>query len=137
MREIIFRGKSIYTKEWMYGNLMYSGVPICVLRFKDISTMNYPMYHQFDVSADTVGQFTGLYDKNGTRIYEGDILKWGKDNKLYVVKFWKGMFYASIEECNKDIIGGFPLYVLTDDDEGVCEIVGNIYDNPELLKSRL
>lgn len=92
------------------------------------------MYHQFDVSSDTVGQFTGLCDKNGTRIYEGDILKWRKDNELYVVKFCKGMFYASIEECNDDIIGGFPLYVLTDDDERVCEIVGNIYDNHELLK---
>lgn len=129
MREIRFRGKSIYTKEWVYGDLIQSKeLNRCVI----ISGLSFD--NECDINPQSIGEFTGLYDKNGTTIYEGDIVKWGKDNKLYVVKFLKGMFYASIEECNKDIIGGFPLYVLTDADEGWCEIVGNIYDKPELLK---
>lgn len=80
------------------------------------------------VKTQTVGQFTGLYDCNGNEIYEGDILKWFT-GKMYVVKFWRGMFYASVEECNDGILGSFPLHAFTE-----CEIVGNIYDNPELLK---
>lgn len=87
-----------------------------------------------DIDPETVGQFTGLYDCDGKEIYEGDILKWEKDGLMYVVKFWDGMFYASVEECNEGILGGFPLHALTEYDDRKCEIVGNIYDNPELLK---
>ena len=86
-----------------------------------------------DIITKTIGQFTGLYDKDGKRIYEGDILKWKADNRIYAVIFKWGMFYASVEVCNKDIYGGFPLHTLAGDEKDV-EIVGNIYDNPELLK---
>lgn len=87
-----------------------------------------------EVEPETIGQFTGLYDCDGTEIYEGDIVKWGKDGLMYAVRFWHGMFYASVEECNEGILGGFPLHALTEHEDGKCEIVGNIYDNPELLK---
>ena len=86
-----------------------------------------------DIITKTIGQFTGLYDKNHKEIYEGDILKWSK-GRLYVVKFLDGMFYASVEECNDGILGGLPLHRLTEYEDGKCEIVGNIFDNPELLK---
>ena len=86
-----------------------------------------------DIEPDTIGQFTGLYSCDGKGIYEGDILKWKADNRLYAVIFKWGMFYASVEVCNKDIYGGFPLHTLAGDEKDV-EIVGNIYDNPELLK---
>lgn len=90
----------------------------------------------YEINEDTIGQFSGLYDRKGNMIYEGDILKWAKDKRLYVVKFMDGMFYASVEECNEEIYGGFPLHVLASHKEKgyECEIVGNIHENKELLK---
>lgn len=129
MRTIKFRGKAIDGKEWLYGDLVSSADK---KRFA-ILVNNKESYDECEVSPETVGQFTGLMDKNGAEIYEGDILKWS-NGRIYVVKFWEGMFYASIEECNEDILGGFPLHALTDYEDRKCEIVGNIFDNPEFLK---
>ena len=132
MRTIKFRGKDIETVEWIYGSL--------IQRMGYMPSIMYPYesngkvrYSECAVKRETVGQFTGLMDKNGTEIYEGDILKWS-NGRSYVVKFWEGMFYASVEECNDGILGGFPLHALTDYEDRKCEIVGNIFDNPELLK---
>ena len=66
------------------------------------------------VQEETIGEFSGLQDKTGRDIYEGDIVKWDKDQKLYVVV-------------------GFPLWCLCEEEQH-CTIVGNRYDNPELLK---
>ena len=130
MRTIKFRGKSIDGKEWLYGDLVHSADK---KRFA-ILVNDKESYDECEVSPETVGQFTSLYDCDGKEIYEGDILKWEKDGLMYVVKFWSGMFYASVQECNDGIFGGFPLHALTEHEEGKCEIVGNIYDNPGLLK---
>ena len=130
MRTIKFRGKSIDGKEWLYGDLVSSADK---KRFA-ILVNDKENYDECEVAPKTIGQFTGLYDYNGNKIYEGDILKWEKDGLMYVVKFWDGMFYASVKECNDGIFGGFPLHALTKHDDRKCEIVGNIYDNPELMK---
>lgn len=128
MRLIKFRGKDKKYGNWFFGNLynrdIYGRTHIC-------TTNNGSL----NIDPNTVGQFTGLYDKNGKEIYEGDIVEWEKDNLKYVVKFWEGMFYASVKEYNEGIFGGFPLHAFTQGDEGYrCEIVGNIHDNTELLK---
>lgn len=130
MRKIKFRGKSIDGKEWLYGDLVSS---VDKKRFA-ILVNDKENYDECEAAPKTIGQFTGLYDYNGNKIYEGDILKWEKDGLMYVVKFWDGMFYASVKECNDGIFGGFPLHALTKHDDRKCEIVGNIYDNTELLK---
>ena len=130
MRTIKFRGKSIDGKEWLYGDLVSSADK---KRFA-ILVNNKESYDECEVAPETIGQFTGLYDCNGNKIYEGDIVEWEKDGLMYVVKFWSGMFYASVKECNDGIFGGFPLHALTKHDDRKCKIVGNIYDNPELLK---
>lgn len=129
MRTVKFRGKSILTDEWFYGDLVHSPDK----KRTAILVNDKESYDECEVDPETVGQFTGLMDKNGAEIYEGDIVKWS-NGMLYAVKFWDGMFYASVEECNEGIFGGFPLHRLTEYDDGKCEIVGNIYDNPELLK---
>lgn len=130
MRTIKFRGKSIDGKEWLYGDLVSS---VDKKRFA-ILVNDKENYDECEVAPKTIGQFTGLYDCDGNKIYEGDIVKWEKDGLMYLVKFWDGMFYASVKECNDGIFGGFPLHTLTKHDDRKCEIVGNIYDNPELLK---
>lgn len=135
-REIKFGGKSIYDVEWLYGSLIkieedrYAIIP----DLNDIEIGN--SIGIYEVDPITIGQFTGLRDKNRIEIYEGDIIRWRRDGKLYLVKFYAGMFYASVEELNKGVYGGFPLHVLTvnEEDEYECEVCGNIYDNPELLK---
>ena len=129
MRTIKFRGKSIDGKEWLYGDLVSSADK---KRFA-ILVNNKESYDECEVAPETIGQFSELYDYNKKEIYEGDILKWS-NGRSYVVKFWEGMFYASVEECNDGILGGFPLHALTDYEDRKCEIVGNIFDNPELLK---
>lgn len=136
MRTIKFRGKT-KQGEWVIG--YYVGKSsLDEVAILPPPNVNYDIGYINDSEcyyciADTLGQFTGLYDVSGKEIYEGDILKWS-NGRLYVVKFLDGMFYASIEECNEGILGGFPLHQLTEYEDGKCEIVGNIFDNTELMK---
>lgn len=132
-RIIKFRGKT-YSGNWVYGDLVLPPNRFASIR-ENCFTTDMPKYEEHQVITETVGQFTGKTDKNGKEIYGGDILKHGRNGMLYVVKFFDGMFYASVEECNENIYGGFPLYVLTDEeDEYKCEVIGNIFDNKDLLK---
>ena len=132
MRTIKFRGKTCGNGKWYYGSLVYSDEINAAIYFQIgsglVKTMDWVYVNQ-----ETVGQFSGLYDCDGKEIFEGDILKWS-NGKMYVVKFWQGMFYASVEECNEGFLGGFPLHALTEYENEKCKIVGNIYDNTELLK---
>ena len=133
MRTIKFRGKTREKGKWYYGSLVYSDEINAAIYFQTgrglVKTMDWVYVNQ-----ETIGQFTGLYDCNGNKIYEGDIVEWEKDGLMYVVRFWRGMFFASVQECNEGILGGFPLHALTEYEYRKCKIVGNIYDNPELLK---
>ena len=127
LRKIKFRGKPLSGFGWEFGDLEYN---------REKRSARIHSYHDdgsnygyLPVEEKTVGQFSGLYDMNWNEIYEGDIVEWEKDERKYVVKFWDGMFYASVEEYNKGIFGGFPLHALTDSEEGFrCKIVGNIHD---------
>ena len=133
MRTIKFRGKTHGNGKWYYGSLVYSNEINAAIYFQ----IGRGLVKRIDwvyVIPETIGQFTGLYDCNGNKIYEGDIVEWEKDGLMYVVKFWNGMFYASVKECNDGIFGGFPLHALTKHDDRKCKIAGNIFDNPELLK---
>lgn len=119
-REIKFRGKRIDNKKWVYGFLADEDY------INDIDSIDLS---SIEVDIDTVGQFTGLFDKNGKEIYEGDIIK-GFD---ITIEVWysedRACFIAEMKEPQNDmmdILGGY--------DTERMEIIGNIYDNPNLIK---
>lgn len=119
-REIKFRGKRIDNGEWVYGYLADEDY------INDIDSIDLS---SIEVNIDTVGQFTGLFDKNGKEIFEGDIIK-GFD---ITVEVWysedNACFIAEMKEPQNDmvdILGGY--------DTARMEIIGNIYDHPELIK---
>jgi uncharacterized phage protein (TIGR01671 family) len=124
MREILFRGKG-FNGEWEYGVPVFSGLNNELAFMKQMHTYD----HQ--VIPKTVGQYTGLTDKNGTKIFEGDIVlfPWGEKREVFSVEFVEGEFEAIPKRKSTDIwcirIGSYaPEF----------EVIGNIHDNPELLK---
>lgn len=138
MREILFRGKRIDNGEWVYGDIIhrrYLKNDVVVIRTEDSGFDNYSDY---EVDPSTVGQCVpGLTDKNGKKIYEGDILERtnvnGEKYKEYVVagqwsyKWTHGVYGFSLTDLN----GG---YMMDLHYTKSYEIIGNIHDNPEILK---
>ena len=122
MREILFRGKSKETGEWVYGSLQW---------FKGFSIFDSDWKNFFAVDGETVGQYTGLTDKNGTKIFEGDILEFS--DRLVVV-FWHshlGCWDSNFLEYTNQENGKDDMSPLNWDYKS--RVIGNIHDNPELL----
>lgn len=134
-REILFRGKRIGIGDWVEGGI-YRGNFTWI-----ITTDVFGKFKHYMVDPSTVGQYTGLTDKNGKRIFEGDILEsvWKVGNcavsrKVYAVTFFCGAFgterYAHGKRQNNCI-------PFADIEFGVaekhCTVIGSIYDNPSLL----
>jgi uncharacterized phage protein (TIGR01671 family) len=128
MREILFRGKRTDNGEWVYGSLVYCPGDneigtIVVFEAEDEGDIIFG--NHVEVYLNTVGQYTGLTDKNGKKIFEGDnILDDGED--IEVVEFVKGRYYYPFVQ-SYDY-----LWVAEDD----CVVIGNIHDNPELLENK-
>ena len=126
MREIKFRGKRADTGEWVYG-YYYSecgNTYIIVNRQAESMTKrNIP----FLVEEDTVGQYTGIKDIDGKKIYEGDIVKDKYKNRYEVRYDDKRMSW--IAHSTIPFENNIPLCVVTE-----CTIIGNIHDNPKLLE---
>lgn len=137
MREILFRGKRIDNGEWQQGHniiLTEQGkgrafiVPMGEY-IEDCQTKTGELIlrmPQIEIVSETVGQYTGLTDKNGTKIFEGDICQhrsYYSDNiVISVVTYTDGQFLALVDENS-----GFNL-------SDKLEVIGNIHDNSELLK---
>lgn len=122
MRTIKFRGKSIDTNEWLYGDLVHSSdMKRSAILVKDKSS-----YDECEVDPLTVGQFTGLYDKNQNEIYEGDILDF---NGLNIeIRFVRGVFALLCNgDLNQELCGDCKTDLF-------AKIIGNIHDNSELMK---
>lgn len=143
MREIKFRGKRADNGEWVYGDLLrMHGVPYI---YPDPAPNGW---NDYEVITNTVGQFTGLHDKNGKEIYEGDVLRRipneqysdatgipldmlrediGEGGDLVFVRYDESqarvMYYSLIDRFNSPWLN-----------TKYFTVIGNIYDNPELLK---
>ena len=128
MREILFRGKRTDNGEWEYGDLWcnsYGKRVVCIVSpINDQGTTGGN-----EVNPETVCQFTGLYNKNGRKIFEGDIVKW--TGSLYKVVFEQrfGIAYFGIKISDYET-----WYFCNSCAANLMEIAGNVYDNPELLK---
>lgn len=153
MNTIKFRGKNIHTGEWLYGDYHREGKIHYIAKPEQYLREYAPI--EFIVDANTIGQFTGLCDKNGKEIYEGDIIRldfhaWLDWKELDSVKaeivYDNGTFEARWK--NPDAGKPYPFQSPEDEEdveaEYVCEFIGNLpktievignrFDTPELLK---
>ena len=130
MREILFRGKRLDNGDWVYGYYVHIG-PVSCQRAYIIPEYASSLYVN-EVDPSTVGQYTGLNDKHGKRIFEGDIAKvlQGKDKDIAYVGFENGAFMLYPKTGN---IYERTLWEYWYNDWDV-EVIGNITDNPELLE---
>ena len=123
MREILFRGQNKYCSSWIVG---YYYEKNGIVKIKND-------YQDLEIDAETVGQYTGLCDKNGTKIFEGDILSCQvytniDERENYSVYFDNGMFFF------KDPKEPMSIILIENVKFFDCEVIGNIYDNYELLE---
>lgn len=129
MREILFRGKSKYNENWIYGCICFRQCEMIITHGNSESWDN--------VYESTIGQYTGLKDKNGKMIFEGDIVAasyggeyiivWGADGNAegYTVQGWG---------C-RHIDGYMGTVTLRTKQNEALEVIDNIHDNPELLEN--
>ena len=144
-REILFRGKGIVDNEWHYGSYLktddcinnpcHASAPkkkyhICEFIHGD---WNMGGWGNMEVIPESIGQFTGVCDKNGTKIFEGDIIKGKRPyGEFWIVKWDKkrcGFFLSGLRKC--DFAAYDKGYKIN---SGRNEVIGNIHDNKELLK---
>lgn len=135
-REIKFRGKRIANAEWCYGSLLIWANGECTILEKSDSSN---AVWKREVDPNTVGQFTGLYDADGKGIYEGDIIKSGYDNIHHIISYNEnlGAFVATMINRYMYNTDGLKTECHAEQrwiTEWHKTIVGNIHDNPELMK---
>lgn len=138
MREILFRGKRLDNSEWVEGNLhtLFDGTTLIISKGAGGFTIShgedvFQTAHVYEIDPETVGQFTGLTDKNGRKIFEGDVLSWVD---------WKGIKRSSCVQYDAEW-NRFCVRLSGAESIGVnrhlssdIEVIGNRWDNPELLE---
>ena len=126
MRDILFRGKRVENDEWVYGDLIHEPWASCiqVMEKDNINTFKRTKY---SVHKETVGQYTGLTDKNGVKIFEGDVLTLDGEDGFFVLEFQ--------EDTARFVMSGDSIVVDFDNFWSYeVEVIGNIHDNKELLE---
>ena len=128
MRIIKFRGKNIETGEWVYGFYTQGGY----IREDGTTKVRHIIHSDilYDVEENTIGQYTGLQDKNGVEIYEGDILAKRNERDKYVI-VWNEYYSQFQGMWRKNPLTAVNIYSMI---SLGYKVIGNIHDNPELLK---
>lgn len=139
MREILFRGKLIDSDKWLYGIPIKTHIGIFICYEENPHYCSQYLYMEINeiakVIPETVGQFTGLTDKNGKKIFEGDIVRY----ETIAHNGYEGIYKVVFEDRNG--CGYFGITYSDIETRAFCysvpasqmEIIGNIHDNPELL----
>ena len=122
-RENLYRGKRVDTGEWVEGSLI--GNDVIVGKIVEFEEDYFCTEFWYKVDPETVGQFTGMTDKKGKKLFEGDVYSMGEKNILYVVIFDKSQFIG--KQVGNRSLAGLEYW------KSDIEIIGNIHDNPELL----
>ena len=144
MREILFRGRRVDNREWVYGflccaNIIDEWTPH-KCKDEEGNTYEYCTTESYKVIPETVGQYTGVIDKNGKKIFEGDIIDYtwdtlcgGKEHRTYVISYSNNEA-KFIGDC---VIGNPRHQLPTFEYMGMRgEVIGNIYDNKEILEGK-
>ena len=152
MREILFRGIDEGTQEWVFGYYCERPSPFHI--GKEYSIFDDKTISRYTIRPETVGQYTGFTDKNGKKIFEGDIVefyffdKGHKNTKTMYIEWRDSGFcmrelfrdyrlaedFSIIEEKIFTYRGDIRNGVYTTNNTYFVEVIGNIHDNPELLK---
>lgn len=143
MREILFRGKSTETNQWIYGGFhIWEKRQTCfgddklkddeisyVITVNSFADWNMPRTMQaVEVIADTVGQYTGLTDRNGRKIFEGDIVNILTENEKFgIITYDDGGFFVDASTFSVDFMNNI--------NGSDIEVIDNIHNNPKALKN--
>lgn len=139
MREILFRGKTKTIAGSPYNNGKADGEWVRGYLYNDVGCYkvrqfetDYADYIPYEVDPETVGQYTGIADKNGTKIFDGDIVK-TKTGRLCKVYWFNSPNMCGWDlkpiECNNPAPSEYDLFLSQN-----LEVVGNIHDNPDLVR---
>lgn len=134
MREILFRGKTVRNADWVYGfpiTKVYGAYSILVdaAAFEDDESVNFSYYF---IDKDSLGQYTGINDKNGKKIFEGDIICLCNGATYPMLVFYDGLGFKFRYSNGRLKDGCWDCDIMNDVQK--CEVIGNIFDNPELLE---
>lgn len=131
MRDFLFRGKCKDTGEWLEGNLFYNTRSYFIRRKRT----DDPYWIHFEhkrVVPETVGQFIGLLDKDGTKIFEGDIIRYG--DITGIINYSTGCYCVKTNKPDWRSRTNPAIDIILNEYPNEIRVIGNIHDNPELLE---
>lgn len=121
-RTILFRAKQKSDGQWFHGNLM------CYGKQKYISVTKVIPWQAYFIDDDTIGQYTGVKDINGKMVFEGDVVFLYADTESRFIVQWSEEWLCFLGHSDNETV--------TINKHTLIEVIGNIYDNPELIENK-